>query len=194
MILYTPPKTNMEPENGPLEKEIPPIISRFHVEFRGCKFKIRISLRMTDPNKKNKVKIQLLGNSFNLEKYAQVVNLDHFYHFPKVRGKNSKKICELPPPRWLPGNSASSLNSFAWMKNTMENPFLRSQKIAPPVVKMQSSWNFPSQEIWPQTLDFSDVSAAFGVAFLPKKMELRWVFLLVSEIHCFSVKSMVFLL
>ncbi len=35
----TPPKTNMEPENGPLEKEIPigfTIISRFHVNFWGC--------------------------------------------------------------------------------------------------------------------------------------------------------------
>ena len=36
----TPPKTNMEPENGgPLEKEIPAletIISRFHVNFWGC--------------------------------------------------------------------------------------------------------------------------------------------------------------
>ena len=36
---YTPPKTNMEPENGPLEKEIPigfTIISRFHVCFGEC--------------------------------------------------------------------------------------------------------------------------------------------------------------
>ena len=38
----TPPKTNMETENGgPLEKEIPDletIISRFHVNFLGCNF------------------------------------------------------------------------------------------------------------------------------------------------------------
>ena len=37
----TPPKTNLEPENGgPLEKEIPmfpTIICRFHVKFRGVR-------------------------------------------------------------------------------------------------------------------------------------------------------------
>ena len=34
----TPPKTNMEPENEPLEGDIPmkTIIFRFHVSFRGC--------------------------------------------------------------------------------------------------------------------------------------------------------------
>ena len=36
----TPPKTNMEPENGPLEKDpniYKPLISGLHVGFRGCK-------------------------------------------------------------------------------------------------------------------------------------------------------------
>jgi len=35
---YTPPKTNMEPENEPLEEEIPMKNHhfRFHVSFRGC--------------------------------------------------------------------------------------------------------------------------------------------------------------
>ena len=34
----TPPKTNMEPENGPLQKEIPleTILFRFHLSFQGC--------------------------------------------------------------------------------------------------------------------------------------------------------------
>ena len=47
--LVTPPKTNMvrSPENGPLEKEIPigfTIISRFHVNFRGCTCHLFISI------------------------------------------------------------------------------------------------------------------------------------------------------
>ena len=39
--VHTPLKFNMEPENQTLQKEIPigkTIISRFHVEFQGCKF------------------------------------------------------------------------------------------------------------------------------------------------------------
>jgi len=41
-VCDTPPKTNMEPENGALEKEIPleTILFRFHVTFRGCRFNL----------------------------------------------------------------------------------------------------------------------------------------------------------
>ena len=36
--MFTPPKTNMEPENGPLERRslLETIPFRFHVKFRGC--------------------------------------------------------------------------------------------------------------------------------------------------------------
>ena len=39
LLVVTPRKTNMEPENEPLEEEIPfleTIIFRFHISFRGC--------------------------------------------------------------------------------------------------------------------------------------------------------------
>ena len=73
----TPPKANMEPENEPLEEEIPiknTIIFRFHVSFRGC-------ILPKDREKKS-----FYQNPSNLEKETTwMVNL-----FGRVSGYNPR--------------------------------------------------------------------------------------------------------